>query len=471
MNRRTFLTTAGASALAAKLVGRTGVAAPSRRPNILLVMTDQQFFDAMSFRIGDKYLRTPAMDRLAARGMVFTRAYCANPLCVPSRTSTFTGRYPSETRIQTNGKSSIDARRFPCMGSIFKRAGYDTGYFGKWHMPFVEADTGVHGFSVLERQKVGHDISVAAKASEFIRARRDAPFLLVASFLNPHNICQWPRGEKFSEGDVGTPPPLDQCPPLRPNHNPPRNETDIISLMRRSYQSTPTFPVANYDERKWREYLWGYYRMIEKVDALIGQVLRTVRETGHEEDTLVVFFADHGDCQGAHGWNQKTVFYDEAARVPLIISCKGLTKAGTSGRLAHTGVDLIPTLCGYAGVPVPDGLPGLSLKDTANGTSGRDPREYVVVCNKMDQGAPIDGRLPTPEGRMVRSQRYKYCAYSEGRRRESLVDMERDPGEMINLAEDPAYGKILDRHREMLAEWRRKTGDQFPAPGVHAAQR
>lgn len=456
ITRRSFLTTAAGAAVSAP---RTGAA--ERRPNILFVMTDQQSSDALSCRIGDRYLRTPSMDSLAANGMLFTRAYCANPLCVPSRTSMFTGRYPSETGVETNDqvKDGIDAKRFPNMGSMFKRAGYATGYFGKWHMPFREADAAVHGFDILKpNKKQNGDAGTAAGASDFIRANRDKPFLVVASFLNPHNICQWPRGEEFSEGDPGLPPPLDQCPPRRANYGPPKNETDIMLLMRRSYQSTRMFPVGGFDEKKWREYIWAYHRMIEKVDALIGKVLQTVRDAGLEERTLVVFTADHGDCQGAHGWNQKTVFYDEAARVPFIVSGKGTTKRGVSSRLVHTGADLVPTLCSYADIPVPKGLPGLSLKDTADGRSDRDPRQYIVVCNKMVQGAEIDGRLPAPDGRMVRSQRYKYCVYSEGARRESLVDMEKDPGEMVNAAEDPQYKKILDQHRGMLAEWRRKTG-------------
>ncbi|MBI4876152.1 MAG: sulfatase-like hydrolase/transferase [Acidobacteria bacterium] len=448
IQRRDFLKTAGATALAPE----------ASRPNLLIVMTDQQFAGSMSCRMGDRYLRTPNMDRLAANGMLFTRAYTANPLCVPARTSMFTGRYPAETGIETNDKVPFDPRKYPHMGSIFRGAGYATGYFGKWHMPYPEAGAELHGFSTVKRNKAAHDIGVAAEAAQFIRAKRDSPFLAVASFLNPHNICQWPRGEEFSEGDPGKPPPPGQCPPLRPNHGPQKDEPDIMTLMRRSYQATPMFPVSNYNVKQWREYIWAYYRMIEKVDGLVGQVLQAVRESGQEEHTLVAFLADHGDCQGAHGWNQKTAFYEESARVPLILSCKGTTRPGVSRRLANTGVDLIPTLCDYAGIPVPAGLPGLSLKDTANGKSDRDPREYTVVCNKMVQGAPIDGRRPMPDGRMVRGQRYKYCVYNEGRNRESLVDLDQDPGEMVNLAGDAAHAKILARHREMLAEWRGRIG-------------
>ena len=178
------------------------------------------------------------------------------------------------------------------------------------------------------------------------------------------------------------------------------------------------FPVSGFDDRKWREYVWAYYRMVEKVDTLIGKIVAAVRDSGQEEDTLIVFTSDHGDCHGAHRWNQKTVFYDESTRVPLILTWKGVTRAGTSDRLVNTGVDVLPTLCDMAGVEAPKRLPGLSLKGAATGESTDDPREYVVVSNKMIQGAPVDGRRPQPAGRMVRSRRYKYCVYDEGEQRE-----------------------------------------------------
>src|SRR6478736_214655 len=129
----------------------------SSRPNILIITTDQQFGDAMSSRIGDRYLKTPHMDSLAANGTLFARAYCANPLCVPSRTSIFTGRYPVETGVQINDTSEIDARRFPCLGSVFKRVGYATGYFGKWHLPFDQRNPAITGFDSMNTAKASRD--------------------------------------------------------------------------------------------------------------------------------------------------------------------------------------------------------------------------------------------------------------------------------------------------------------------------
>jgi len=220
------------------------------------------------------------------------------------------------------------------------------------------------------------------------------------------------------------------------------------------------FPVGDFDAKKWREYLWAYYRLIEKADAQIGVVLQALRESGHDEDTLVVFTADHGDCQGAHGWNQKTVFYEEASRVPLIISMKG-NKAANASRLVNTGIDLIPTLCDYASIRVPAALPGLSVKNTRT-----DPREYIVVSNKLVQGAPIDGHKPETSGRMVRGHRYKYCVYDRGERKESLVDLEKDPGEMVNLAGEPQFRKELLHNRAVLTEWCGRTHDSFPVPAT-----
>ena len=444
-------------------------ASPAPQPNVLLIMTDQQFGDAMSCRIGDQHLKTPAMDGLAAAGTVFTRAYCANPLCVPSRTSIFTGRYPHETGVQTNNDRKLDPEAFPCMGVIFKRAGYDTGYVGKWHLPFDRKAVASHGFDYMANIKGnGGDSASPESAVQFLRQPRSKPFLLIVSLVNPHNICEWARGQQLPDGPIGERPPPEDCPPLRPNHQPPSNETDTMSLMRRSYQSSPTFPVAGFDVNKWRQYAWAYYRMIEMVDGHVGQVLAALRDAGQDETTLVVFTSDHGDCQGAHRWNQKTVFYDESTRVPLIICWPGVTKGETSERLVHTGVDLLPTLCDYAGIPIRDHLPGLSLKATAGGRTTDDPRDFIVVFNKMIQGEPINGAKPEPEGRMLRSQRYKYCVYSLGGRRESLVDMQNDPGEMVNLAEDERYRSVLEQHKRLLADWCQENHDDFltSAPDV-----
>lgn len=472
MKRREFIKAAGAvagSAIAGGCVpGSNAIlssVAAAGQPNILLVMTDQQSADAMSCRMGTRFINTPAMDSLAARGVSFTRAYTPNPLCVPARTSIFTGRPAHVTGFQTNDLKISLAGKYRCLGAYFRDAGYDTGYLGKWHLPFSAGDPSVHGFDFMESiRNNGVDPDIPAPAAAFLKRKREKPFLLVTSFVNPHNICEWARDEELKDGAIGRPPSPEKCPPAVENLAPPADEADGMLLMRRSYQSTPRFPVGNFDENKWRQYRWAYFRMIELVDARIGVILSALRDTGRLDDTLIVFACDHGDCQGAHGWNQKTVLYDNVSRVPLIIVKPGGGQARLDQRLVNTGTDILPTLLDFAGISIPGDLPGLSLKSSAQAAI-TDPRRYVVSEVKMAQGGAVDGRVPELSGRMVRSRNFKYCAYDIGTRRESLFDMERDPGETVNLAGRTELRQEVERHRQYLAEWCRLTGDSFELPG------
>ncbi len=427
-------------------------------------MTDQQFADCMSCVMGRKYLHTPHMDSLAENGVRFTHAYSPNPLCTPMRTSMITGLYPHQTGVQTNSSRKLNPAKFVSMGKIFKDAGYETAYFGKWHVSISAKKKEVHGFETF--QGGGANLN-PAPAARFLKKKHDRPFLAVASFLGPHEICEWARKQRIPGAQLGDPPPMRDRPPLRTNFDPPKNETDIITHMRKAYQTWKNrsgrrvFPVGNYTEDDWRRHIWGYYRLIERVDGYVGTIMKALRDSGQERSTLVVFLSDHGDCHGAHRWNQKTVFYDESARVPFIVSWKGKTPKGTSNVLLNTGVDIIPTLCDFAGIKVPAGLPGKSLKAPALGRSPDWKREYVVSQNHMIQCAPVDGQHLKPQGRMVRSDRYKYCLYNEGKRRESLVDMDKDPGEMVNQASNPAFKEILNQHRAFLKEFAEQHNDKL----------
>jgi choline-sulfatase len=325
MKRRDFLKGMGCAAatslpggnLLAGTVGSDG----QRRPNVLVVITDQQFAEAMSCRMGKQYLHTPIMDGLAAKGMVFTRAYSSSPLCMPYRNSMFTGRYPHETGVTTNSgpDGGLDIREFVCMGTYFKNAGYETAYSGKWHLCYDRKDSGAHGFEIMKSDiEDNTDSATSDGAIQFLARPHGKPFLLVVSFLNPHNICQWSRRlagreQTLNCGEIGNPPSLDQLPPLPANFAPPRNEPDGMTLIRRAYQvEDGLFPVGKFTPEDWRKLRWGYYRMIEKVDAEIGKVLDALRKAGQEGNTLIVFTSDHGECAGAHGFNQKTVLYEES---------------------------------------------------------------------------------------------------------------------------------------------------------------
>jgi len=425
-------------------------------------MTDQQTADALSFRMGNEYVNTPAMDSIAARGTYFSRAYAPNPLCMPARNSIFTGRFPHETGVTDNSAMHtgklLDHERFPTLGTHFRKAGYRTAYFGKWHLCYDRDRPDTHGFETYDRQQ--KDAVTADHAVQFLRQEHQQPFLLVASFLNPHNVAELSRGQPLSNGPIGDPPALTQLPPAPANLGAPVFEPDTMTFVRRGYHANKRlFPVGHFTPSMWQALRWGYYRLVEKVDAEIGRVLEALREAGLEDDTLVVFVSDHGECAGAHGLTQKTVFYEESARVPLIIAPPG-SQSRESDAFVNVGVDLLPTLLEYAGLDCPEELPGESLRPLVRGEPVTGWRDHVVIGNHLSQGALIEeGFVPITQGRMVRTDRYKYCVYQHGEHRESLVDLANDPGEMVDLAADPAYRDILLEHRALLRRFGQQHDD------------
>ena len=349
------------------------------------------------------------------------------------------------------------------MGKHFKDAGYDTGYFGKWHLNMKTSDTERHGFEqtgVLKGNGADHLIPEPAIA--FLNEKRDKPFLLVTSFTGPHDICQMVRGEKIPGGAIGAFPDPELCPPAPVNLAPPIDETDSMALMRQSYQVTTMTPIAHFNSDKWRQMRWGYYQLIERSDREIGKVLSALKDAGLEENTLVIFTADHGDCTGAHSFAQKTVFYDESARVPFILSFPGTVAPGVTRKLVNVGVDTLPTMLEFAGLQIPSQLKGRSLKPVCENPSLADWREYVVVSNHMVQGAvPVGGtEIPQSRGRMLRTDDYKYAVYDIGKHRESLVHMETDPHEMRNVSRNPEYKSQLEAHRALLRKYAEETGDR-----------
>jgi choline-sulfatase len=464
--RRTFLknSCAAAAALGATSVLSAAAKGGANRPNILFIMTDQQFADAMSCTMGAKWLNTPAMDSLAESGTLFSRAYSPNPLCMPARNSIFTGRYPHETGVTANRNARIDTEDFLNMGNYFHRAGYETAYFGKWHLCFDRKNKKAHGFQIAKcLYGNGHDGEVGDLAEQYLVSKQgklDKPLMTVVSLSNPHDICQFSRFQKLPSGPVGKTPPADKCPPIPANLEPPKNETDTMTTLRKGYQGPGSlFPVGNYTNDQWRQLRWGYYRLIEKVDGEIAKVLAALAESGHEKNTIIIFTSDHGDCAGAHRFNQKTVFYDESARVPFIVCRKGVTKKQRCDKLVNTGVDILPTMLDYAGVAIPKKLPGRSVRPIVAGKTPSDWRNCVVIQNHLSQTVPVDGIRATAQGRMVRTERYKYCVYDHGTQRESLVDMKNDPLETRNIATDPASKDIIKTHRKLLLAFADKHKD------------
>lgn len=418
------------------------------RPNILLICTDQQFAGAMSCA-GNDDLATPAMDSLAAAGVRFDRAYCTHPLCAPVRSSFVTGLMPHQTGVTTNG-SPIAPELVPRnIGHLLGEAGYACALAGKWHVTGCTPEE--CGFEVLCGTR---DSEIPDACSGFLERER-GPVFLFASFVNPHDICQAARSQVLPQGPIAEPTSVQECPNLPANCNWPAYGPEMLEFLQPT--NPRVYPTVNYSDDDWRRLRWDYYRLVEKVDGEIRRLLEALQTSGRAQDTLVLFTSDHGDGHGAHRWNQKTALWEEEIRVPLIVSGCGTLEGQADPRLVSNGLDLLPTICDYAGVAIPDDLPGRSLRPLLEGQDVDDWRRNLVVETITGIGSGPGGE---PVARALIGERTKYSVYAMGRWREQLVDLEKDPGEMVNLAVENRYQAALQACRNRLRAWCRETADE-----------
>ena len=436
LNRRGFLK-AGAAGSAAML-SQTLCAAPSSgkptRPNFVFLITDQQGLDTLSAQ-GCPGIDTPHLDRLAASGVSFIESHSTNPLCSPARSSMFTGRMPSETGVVKNG---LPIRNdIPTMGQVLGQHRYDCVYVGKWHLP-QSYTRFIPGFSVIPVGNNGHgtllDRSVSRACQGFLRNRStDRPFLMVASFLQPHDICQWASMHKQAPDELPYPEIAGQLPPLPPNFDFDPREPENVANQRRSQRT-------DWSERQWRYYVWSYYRMIEEVDAEIGRVLDALEDSGDTENTVVVFTSDHGEGRGRHQMIVKDYLYEGALKVPLILSAPGRINQDVQDR-EHlvSGTDVLPTVCDFAGVAAPPGVAGSTLRPLLEGRAV-EWRGFAMAEVKLTGATP---------GYALRTPDHKYITY-QGDPVEQLFDMRNDPGETRNLAGEAASADVLAEHRALL---------------------
>ncbi len=498
LSRKKFLATSGLlagyflarplnSALANTKLIETLSSSKSKKPNVLFIVTDQMAATMLSCT-GNKYVHTPNLDRLANSGVRFERAYATDPVCVPSRYSLFSADMPSQVGLFHNGQlSSITVPQQKldlAMGSVFRRAGYRTVYGGKTHLVGREGKfdkSELYGFENLTSDWYDE---LAGKASEFIKQKHDKPFLLVTSFLNPHDIC-YMAIEDYEDAQnkkrLGGEYKLDSaavshlawalekpvgvsdeefyskyCPPLPPNFEIPKNEPTAFMADKPVFMH---WARDNWTEKDWRLHRWAYARLTESVDQKIGQVLDALRESGQEENTIVIYTSDHGEQDGSHRIDEKAFLYEESARVPLLVSWKGKIKPGQVERthLVSNGLDILPSMCDLAGISIPSAYRGNSLKPLLFKMHDKKWRQYLVVEDNI--------------ARLVIWDRFKYMVgkdISNGKFmadeavkldpkakiiREMLIDLKSDPGEMNNLAFDKNYHKELLEGRRLLFKW------------------
>jgi len=453
---RQFLGAAGAAlpaALAARIAAQEQKVA---RPNVLFIFSDDQRRDTIH-ALGNHAIHTPHLDALARRGVAFTRGCIMGgnqgAVCVPSRAMVLTGR--SLWRCERD--LPPDALLWP---EAFRRAGYATFGTGKWHNGpawfhrcFAAGDAiffggmcnhlevPVHSFDPEGRyprsaarvaSKFSSELFTDA-AIEFLRRHDGAqPFFLYLAYTAPHDPRMAPR--EFQ--DMYPPQQIPLPPNFMPEHPFDNGEMKIRDERLAPWPRTPEIV---------RQHIADYYAMITHMDAHIGRLLAALEATGQAANTIVVFAGDNGLAVGQHGLMGKQNVYEHSVGVPLIFAGPGITKGERRGAFAYL-LDIFPTTCELADVPVPPSVEGKSLVPVLADTKATVRDSVYAAYRDLH--------------RMVRDERFKLITYNvRGAKRRQLFDLASDPWEVADLSADPAHAEQIARLEALLAEWQRRTGD------------
>ena len=444
------------------------------RPNVLLLYTDQQRWDALGCA-GNPHVRTPNLDALAAEGACFDHAFCNAPTCMPSRASLLSGRYPPGTGVTVNGIEMPED--VPCLQHLLAPYGYHTANIGKLHfrchstrrhqdphpaygfdtlilsdepgcyddayVAWVRArDPGIveacrtdtpdawqgaprrgRGRGLLRPyafegpEALTHTAFVADETCAFLERRRADRFFCVAGFYAPHPPLNPPR--RFVDMYDTASLPL----PVRAEHENYRDVTD----------------------EQWRRIKAFYYAQVSHIDDQVGRILQTLDACGLSENTIVVFTSDHGEHLGDHGLVSKGSPLDSSSRVPLVVRYPRAVEAGTARSELVEAVDLAPTILDWCGVQAPGFVQGRSVAPLLAGGE-YTPRQSAFMMMRIPFGSSY---------KAVRTREALYAAWREGEDlRELLYDLAADPHELYDVAGDTGREALLHAMRtELVRRW------------------
>lgn len=486
--RREFFQTAAAPAPAAS--ARSGFG-----PNVLWILADQLRFDCLGAH-GNALIRTPNLDRLAGASADFHLAFVQSPVCVPSRLTLFTGRYPHSHKNRVN-YTPADPQEV-LLQQTLKNAGYQTGSVGKLHFfpPTAEharatgfdhvlLDDGVAAtdrFSDYVRWRLAHDPQAAIPyhatvkgasnpfravisqeftptawtGNESVRLLRQLasspkPFFLHCSFFKPHSPYTVPEpwDSLYNRFEIPLPPriTLDEIRRLP------------LPVQKQILRFTPQYDM---DRARLAWIYRSYYASVSMVDHEVGRILEELERSGKAGDTLVVFTTDHGDQLLEHGLVDKNVFFESSVHIPLLMRLPGRIRPGRIGGLAGL-VDVLPTVLDLCGLRVPPRVQGRSLAGLLSGTRHGQQATAVFAENIIPEvitggqrdyfyvpGKGIKG-IRHPDAKMIRTARWK-LNYYPGNAGE-LYDLAEDPGETRNLYASPAHAAVAAEMKDRLLEW------------------
>jgi choline-sulfatase len=450
------------------LGGPTAKADAPRRLNVLWICADDHAAYVIG-AYGNKRARTPNIDRLAAGGIRFDLAFCSSPVCTAARDSFITGRYPRTIGV-TQLRTPLPEKE-QTLAHVLKRAGYETGAIGKMHFNSEHTygfdfrrDLGAYDKLLAARGKkpIPGNVSVQPKwkpfkdparlwinsaalpmglvdadmdatyfvdeASRYLAQPREQPFFLMVSFYEPHSPYYFPVEDR---GRVQ--PSTFPVPPIGPE-----DAGQIPAVFRDLTSAEKQGSIA------------AYYTSVEFLDRKVGELLAALERSGHGQDTLVLYTADHGYLLGQHGRFEKHCGYEQAIRPPLLMRCPGVIHPGAATSALVEFVDVFPTVLDLCGVAVPKNVQGRSLVPLLKGETKTHRQQVFIEYAPNEEAAVRDERwkLIFERGKRRRTDGYDPGLPLTGRMIR-LYDLENDPSEMHNVAAAP---ENADRVRRMLAD-------------------
>ncbi|GMU22878.1 MAG: arylsulfatase [Phycisphaerae bacterium] len=457
--------------LTAQAAADAAINQPGRKPNVIVLFPDQLRWASLGC-YGDPVIRSPSMDRLAAEGIRFTHAFSNHPVCSPARSILLSGRYSSSNGVLSNQNNEAQPGRptnkTSTLAETLGAAGYLTALVGKWHLAPTPKTLGFqysvrpkmrHRYYrqtyfknegepyVVEEYSPHHETEAAI---DFIREKRDRPFFLYLSYGPPH-MPVWEMPEKYRRMYDPANVPMRKNAWVGDELAFDENWFKIYMWDFQYYENKETFKETLPEGMDLRDLTALYYGQITAVDDCIGRVLTALKESGMEEDTIVVLTSDHGDLLGSHGLFNKNRHYDEAARIPMIVRYPRRLKRAVIDRQVVSLVDVMPTVLELCGVKTPASVQGTSVAPVLLGEKQTIGENAAFI----ETGGSAEG---------VRTLRYCYYVERNPRQaaagkpgREHLFDVEQDPFELKDLAGDPVHADVLRELRERTKAWRERT--------------
>lgn len=442
-------------------------AAQKKKMNVLFISVDDMNTDLGAY--GHPIVKSPSIDRLASRGMIFENAYCQMPWCSPSRSSLLTGLRPNKTKVmdlEYHFRQGLpDVVTLP---QLFKNNGYHVARVGKIFHYGNPGEIGTNSLddkvswterinpagidkTALESELINYspprrglgaamayhsdskgadqdhtDGKVADEAIRLLKQNKNRPFFIAAGFYRPHTPWITPKKyfDLYDPADINLPVISDQTSSRYPAH---------------ALGSTKPWPYMSLTQDQTLECKLAYYASISFVDAQIGRLLDALEKEGLHKNTIVVFWSDHGYHLGEHGLWFKQSLFEESAKVPMIITVPDIKNQGIYCRKMVELIDIYPTLADLAGLKAPSNLDGTSLTPLISNPETKWDRPAYTQINRGD--------IP---GHSVRTALWRYTEWNFGKEGAELYNEETDPKELQNLVSDTRYSKVVVEMKELL---------------------